>query len=450
MKHELTMLHVRGDTATRIGYGRLGVKLAEALTRGGVDLYNALDAPTPPSHLQRRIEGTRVGQTNVVMWVSTPGHARGWHQGQYAVLSSMWESQRLPESYREYLHNFEMIVVPSQQNLELFGQYHDNVQLAYLGVDSTEWFYVPRQAPTSEFRFMVGGSGARKGVDLTVQAFRKVFKTWPKDGPTPTLILKNPKGEDYHGDRIHMVAGHLSDEDEQALYASVHCYVQPSRGEGFGLQPLQAMAQGIPTILTDAHGHAGFAHLGYGLSSTNASSAYFIYGDAGDWWEPSFDELCERMEYVYSHWDAAEAKGKQAAVGVANRFTWHHVADRYIELLGDEMGKPYGGDGGWYAPVAHLYPVMVKRPWTADIAGSLYQFKPGVTYMEGADIKRILFEADILDPACLENDATDSGLAPEQVARMGLFSARNEWCDHCGQRLGSGVTKADELLAVTV
>lgn len=447
---ELTLMHVRGDTATRIGYGRYGVKLAAALENVGVDIYNSLDSPHPPSHLQRRIEGTRAGLTNVALWCSTPGHARGWFNGQYTALGTMWEAQRLPESYREYLHNFDMVIVPSQQNLELFGQYHDNVQLALLGVDADEWFYVPRQEPTSEFRFMCAGSGARKGVDLTVKAFQKVFKTWPKDGPTPTLILKNPKGEDYHGDRIQMVAGHLTDEDEQALYASVHCYVQPSRGEGFGLQPLQAMAQGIPTILTDAHGHAGFAHLGYGLGWRPESSAYFIYGDAGDWWEPSFDDLCEQMEYVYSNWDRAEDKGYAAAQEVARRFTWRNVADRYVELLGDEMSKPYSGDGGWFEPTAHLYPVMVKRPWTADIAGSLYQFKPGVTYMEQADVKRILFEAGILDPACLENDARDSGLAPEQVARMGLFSARNEWCDHCGQRLGSGVTKADELLAEPV
>lgn len=448
MKPSMTMLHVRGDTATVIGYGRLGVKLASALEAKGVDLYNSLDSPNPPTHLQKRIEGTRVGLTNVVGWVSTPGHARGWHAGQYATLFTMWEAQRLPEAYREYLHNFDLIIVPSEQNLELFSRYHDNVKLVYLGVDPAEWHYVPRQAPASEFRFLIGGSGHRKGVDLAVKAFRRVFKTWPKDGPMPTLTLKNPKGEDYHGDRINIVSGHLSDAEEQALYAAHHVYLQPSRGEGFGLQPLQAMAQGMPTILTDAHGHAAFADLGYGLSTTNSTSAYFIYGDAGDWWEPDFDELCGYMAYVYDQWDEAEAKGKHAAEVVADRFTWADTADQYVAAVGmDRLTAPYAGDGSWFTPEAKLYPIAVSREWRADIAGHIYLFKPGNTYYEMADVKRILFEAGILDPSCLEGDADETGLLPAEVARLDAYKAEHEWCDRCGQRLGSGVQRADVILA---
>ncbi len=448
MKPELTLLHVRGDTASVIGYGRLGIKLAAALEAKGVDLFNSLDSPNPPSHLQKRIEGTRVGLTNVVGWVSTPGHARGWHNGQYATLFTMWEAQRLPEAYREYLHNFGLIIVPSQQNLDLFAPYHDNVKLVHLGVDPAEWHYVPRTDPGAEFRFLIGGSGQRKGVDLAVKAFRKVFKTWPKDGPMPTLTLKNPKGEDYHGDRINVVSGHLSDEDERGLYAQHHVYLQPSRGEGFGLQPLQAMAQGMPTILTDAHGHAAFAHLGYGLSTTNATSAYFIYGDAGDWWEPDFDELCDYMEYTYSHWDEAEQKGFEAAKAVANEFTWAHAADQFIDAIGmDRLTAPYTGDGSWFTPEAKLYPIMVRREWRADIAGHIYLFKPGVVYHEMGDVKRILFEAGILDPACLEGDAEETGLLPAEVERIGAYKAEFEWCDHCGQKMGTGVQRADVILA---
>lgn len=442
------MLHVRGDTATVIGYGRLGVKLADALESLGVDVYNSMDAPNPPTHLQRRIEGTRVGQTNVVTWVSTPGHARGWHKGQYAVLFSMWEAMRLPESYREYLHNFDQIIVPSDHNLELFGKYHPNVSVAYLGVDPSEWFYVPRRPPADEFRFMVGGSGQRKGVDLVVKAFRKVFKTWPADMPVPKLILKNPKGEDYFGDRIEVIAGHLSDADEQSLYESVHCYVQPSRGEGFGLQPLQAMAQGIPTILTAAHGHASFAHLGYGLSSKPSTSAYFIYGDAGDWWEPDFAELCDHMLDVYTNYASAVEVGKHAAEVVAKEFTWERTAQRYIDVIGmDRLTTPYTGDGSWFTPEAKLYPIVVRREWRADIAGQMFLFKPGVTYYEVADIKRILFEGDVLDPVCLQGDGEDTGLLPSEVAEIAAYTARREWCDHCGQRIGSGEQRADAELA---
>ena len=39
------------------------------------------------------------------------------------------------------------------------------------------------------------------------------------------------------------------------LYSSVHFVVQPSRGEGFGLVPLEARACGTPVIATDCTGH---------------------------------------------------------------------------------------------------------------------------------------------------------------------------------------------------
>lgn len=451
MNPSLTMLHVRGEGATSIGYGRLGVKLAEGLTARGVDLFNHIDTPGAPNHLQQRKEGTRTGETNVVAWVSTPGHARGWRTGQYAAINTMWESAHLPEAYREHLYAFDCIIVPSQQNVELFSQYHPNVKLALLGVDPAEWFYVKRQTPNAEFRFMCGGSGARKGTDLAVKAFRHVFAGKKIDGPRPVLVMKNPKGEDFYGDGIEMVTGRLSDADEQALYSSVHCYLQPSRGEGFGLQPLQAIAQGIPTILTDAHGHASFAHLGYGLSTTMTKSGYFLYGEAGEWWEPSFDDLCAHIEYVYNNWETAEVRAVESAAVVAREFTWERTADQFIDAIGmDRLCAPYSGDGSWFAPPGKLYPVMVKRRWTADIAGETFLWQPGQIYHEAADVKRIMYEADLLDPACVE--ATDGsnlsdGLLPSQLENAAAYSGRHSFCDSCGQKLGSGVTAADEILA---
>jgi hypothetical protein len=445
---ELTLLHVKGDGATAIGYGRFGVKLAAAIEAEGVDLYNHLDQPVKPNHLQEQVEGTRTGLTNVVGWVSTPGHAQGWHKGQYSVLFSMWEAQRLPEAYREHLYAFDLVVVPSEQNVELFSRFHPNVKLAYLGVDPAEWGYVKRTPPDRYFNFLIGGTGARKGTDLAVDAFRKVFSTWPKDDPVPRLVMKNPKGEDFYGDRIEMVTGRLSDDDERALYETAHCYLQPSRGEGFGLQPLQAICQGIPTILTDAHGQASFAKYGYGLSTTNAKSAYFIYGEAGDWWEPNLDELCEYMEYVYNNYEDAEARAAENARLALAEFTWQNSARQFLDAIGrDRLTQPYSGDGSWFAPERKLYPVRVLKDFAADIAGSKYLWRPGRTFHETADVKRILFEAGLLDPSCVEGDGEDTGLLPVEVARVDSYSAQHSFCHFCGQKAGTGVTREQELLA---
>ena len=52
-------------------------------------------------------------------------------------------------------------------------------------------------------------------------------------------------------DRVHFT-GYVSDADLGALYRLAHAYIFPSLYEGFGLPPLEAMAQGTPVLSSDA------------------------------------------------------------------------------------------------------------------------------------------------------------------------------------------------------
>jgi hypothetical protein len=427
---------------TKLGYGRYGVKLAEALEYEGVELIDSLD---PLSDVRPSDLDPTADPANVVCWVSVPSHALGWFKGQMPMISTMWESGTLPESFRESLSNFHQVIVPSDHNVELFSRYHGNVKKVTLGIDPLEWHYTPRQPPGSAFRFLIGGSGSRKGLDLAFAAFRKLWGkpgSWG-DGPIPYLVFKSPRGVDYFGERIEHLAGFVSDEQEREIYESAHCYLQPSRGEGFGLQPLQAIAQGVPTILTDAHGQHEFAHLGYGISATRSKSGYFIHGDAGEWWEPSLDELCEYMHYVYYNYAEACSFAKMASEIATEQYTWQNCAKQFIETVGvDLLCAPYSGDGSWYKPEFRKYPVRTTRWWPCSIAGQDYQFKPGETYYVPADVKRILFEQGVLHPNCVttsmgEITEEEVGLMPDQLERLPEYSVARMHCQACGQRLGS-------------
>jgi glycosyltransferase involved in cell wall biosynthesis len=430
----------------------MGCYIAEQLAAKGLDIYDHL----PGSYDQGSRELVEKGEVrskicNLAVWLSVPAHARGWHEGQKTGIVTMFEATRLPESFRENLDNFDTVVVPSFQNVEIFSQYHDNVHFMPLGIDPADWYYIPRQAPTNEFRFLIGGSGPRKGTDLAFKAFNKVFKTWPKDGPVPKLILKSPKPEDFYAENVTRVPGRITPEEEIDLYTTAHCYLQPSRGEGFGLQPLQAMAQGIPTILTGAHGHESFAHLGYPLKSKLAPAAYFSDGHAGEWWEPDFDQLCELMEYMYLNYEAAEALAEISAKDIAENWTWSNTADRFIGIFGDDM-TPYTGSGEWRDNKLRKYHVRVQQEFACEMAGIHYRFLPGVDYYEPADVKRHLFDGGWLDNSCLTSvlpdgtEIADIGLNEQQLALMGKYSASHSYCPTCHVRLNTGVTQADDIL----
>lgn len=408
-----------------LGYGRMGIMLRDSIQRLGVPTSDHPDGDT----------------AGTLLHCSIPSHMMKWRDGQRLVLLTMFETDTLPEAFRESMHHFDLVVVPSEQNRELFSRYHPNVQVINLGIDPTVWRYTPRKPPGSRFTFLHGGSGLRKGGDVAYEAFRLAFPkdSWG-DGPEPWLVMKSPRPNQFFGDRIMQINGRITAEDEVALYENANCYVQPSRGEGFGLQPLQAIAQGIPTVLTDAHGHASFAHLGWPLTATltPTPTGSFMLGEAGDWWEPSVTDCAVQMRAIYDNYESALELASHSASVVADEFTWDRSAQSLLDLIGDL--PPYAGSGQWVKPTVLKYLMVLNRPHAADIAGSSFRWEAFTPYMVEADIKRILFEGGYLDPVCITGD---DGLTDEQVARAGHLTGRESMCGTCGQMLNTQPTRAD-------
>jgi hypothetical protein len=448
MTPEVTFLYVPGEM---IGYGRMGVYVAAELAKRGIRIYNSDGRPSSTFNDEKTAEMRGSGAfaaespTNVICWASTPSHAKGAFEGQYRAMLTMWESMSLPEAFRDTFHEFELLMVPSWQNVELFSRYHDNVKFVPLGVDPDLWHYIPVTPPKQTFDFLINGRGKRKGVDVAYEAFQTVFGgfTAKAGQPIPRLIMKSLKGHgDYYSPAVSQVTGRLDPIPERDLYAQAHCYLQPSRGEGFGLAPLQAMALGRPTILTNAHGHESYAHLGIGLDWEPSDADYFMFGDAGQWWEPDFDGLCEAMWDVYNNYDDHCVAAHAAAEIIGKDWTWSNTTDAFLEALGGELTKPYTGSGVWRENVAQHFPVVTLKDHHMNAAGIDYQFKAGETFYVSADVKRVLYDAGLLDPMCLSED--DAGLAPEQLASLPHYLAHKSHCFTCGQELNSRPNLADK------
>jgi len=97
----------------------------------------------------------------------------------------------------------------------------------------------------ADFILFAGTLEPRKGIDDLLA----VYDSLPS--PKPQLVLAGGKGWGAPLDRRDVnVTGYVTRERLRELYRTARVFVYPSRYEGFGIPPLEAMACGAPTIAT--------------------------------------------------------------------------------------------------------------------------------------------------------------------------------------------------------
>jgi hypothetical protein len=122
-----------------------------------------------------------------------------------------------------------------------------------------------------------------------------------------------------------------------ALYRSADCFVLSTRGEGWGMPILEAMACGLPVIATDWSAQRDFMNHGnaypINVERLIPAEAKCPYYKGFSWAHPSYEHLRAMMRHVFESPDEARAKGLRAAEEVRGKWTWDHSAAKIIERL---------------------------------------------------------------------------------------------------------------------
>jgi glycosyltransferase involved in cell wall biosynthesis len=115
--------------------------------------------------------------------------------------------------------------------------------------------------------------------------------------------------------------------------------VAVSRGEGWDMPLMEAMACGVPAIATDWGAHREYLHPGsaYPLRvlRTVPAVAKCPYYAGFRWAEPDPEHLRHLLREVYEQRDEARRRGAAAAREMAERWTWRHAARRIRERLAE-------------------------------------------------------------------------------------------------------------------
>jgi len=227
----------------------------------------------------------------------------------YKVLFTMFESTKMPSDWEKYLKMADEVIVPSNFcKRVLKSQFGIDAHIVNLGYDA-KTFKPIRREQTKEFVFLhYDAFKWRKGWDIVLTAFDQEFK---EDEPVK-LILKSVKNDNTPPmgayPKVEKIAEALSAEDLMGLMERANCFVFPSRGEGFGLTPLEAMATGMPVIVPNAHGIAEYYdwELMPSLEVVPIKAKYenkrFQGMDLGAMFQPTVRSVRKAMRFMVDKW----------------------------------------------------------------------------------------------------------------------------------------------------
>ncbi len=256
------------------------------------------------------------------------------------IANTMCESDRVSHSWPEKLNAMQHIIVPNEFCKQTFlnsGVKQDITVIPH-GVDTEKFKYFDRPKPEI-FTFGILGyldATDRKGAFDVIRAFASEFEP---DEPVELVIHSSDPMFNYYkyfkDQRISLNTKQLSFEEINRFYQEIDCFVFPSKAEGVGYPPREAMATGLPTILTNWSGLKDIAlsDISYPLNPIRLEPRPNFIEQDGNWAIIDIAELMYWMRYVYEHQAEAKEKGKKASKYTACNFSWEVCAMQLKEFL---------------------------------------------------------------------------------------------------------------------
>lgn len=227
-----------------LGYGQASYNIYHSLNKLGIDVeINAKKA-------------------DIEICFAHPSEHIFNDRNSYKIAYSAWESTELKPEWYNKMSRANEIWATSDWVENVWKQLFNKPIFVYKHGINSIWKPKLRKNAHSPFTFLhVGEPFSRKDAQLTVETFIELFGDNPdyrlvmKSNGMNTVKISDPKygflgSPSAVYSNILTIDSYLTNEQMVGLHELCDVFVYPSWGEGWGLQPMQALATGMPVIST--------------------------------------------------------------------------------------------------------------------------------------------------------------------------------------------------------
>lgn len=274
------------------------------------------------------------------------------HQSLTKIVITQFETDRFPERHVENVNRCDHLIVTTKWQPEMMRRSGVTIPISVLtpGVD-TDLFFPKRPERDGVFKcLMLGALTGRKNPLGAIEMFENASQNqtdWK-------LLIKTRKAEGLddvkrvasRDPRIEIVEGDTPPEWIPQVYQQHDCLIWPSKGEGVGLPPLEALACGMEVVCSHNTGMMDFIdeEWAWPINKHTKESASIpgigfskqyveTYGDVGNWWSPDLKEGARQLRRAYEAWSTGKGKGDRAAEYVRAKHTLRHQAGSVLQVV---------------------------------------------------------------------------------------------------------------------
>lgn len=163
---------------------------------------------------------------------------------------------------------------------------------------------------------------------------------WAED----TGLLVDVDGEIDKPDITIRAGFGMRPEGVAQLYSHVHLVAQPSRGEGFGCIPLEALACGVPVLMTGCTGYSEYVSKDYSGTTTGGrlvvptgESAPLDDFDNSVGPSLAWEDVGGTLAKAYSMWKELDEDAATCSTAIRTNWPWERVVEPAIQFLREQM-----------------------------------------------------------------------------------------------------------------